>query len=148
MSRRGETLSQAGYSLLELLIVLAILGAVAATLSGGIFSRDAETLEGLADKVRTLAATQKLHAVRHGTPANIVRDPEMRRLVGASGDVVMIPASVEAELVGTIPPHASEPALVFFPDGRVLGGTVNLSRGGERRVIAVTGELGHADATQ
>lgn len=146
MSSPGETETQHGYSLLEVLIVLVVLGIVTTTLSWDAFRGGPETLDGVAERIERLANTQRLLALQNGAPARVYRAESGRRLLGTSGGSVTIPDHLEAELIGTVPPHEKAPALVFLPDGQALGGTIRLSRGESRRTIVLTGETGNSHA--
>jgi len=146
MSSPGETARPNGYSLLEILIVLVVLGLVTTTLSWDTFRGGPETLDDVAEQIERLANTQRLLALQNGAPTRLYRADKTRHFVGTSGGTATIPDHVKAELFASVPPHENAPALVFLPDGQMLGGTIRLSRGESRRTLVLTGETGISHA--
>lgn len=137
MSLPGDRLGESGYSLLEVLIVLVIIGIASSLFSQGFsFARRAD-LDGLAKMTRALTTTQRVQALALGQPMALKTDALTRDLVGADGATVRVPESVEVRLTGMKLLHADQPAIVFFPDGTVLGGRIRFSEGQEVRTIDV-----------
>ncbi|WP_162806440.1 prepilin-type N-terminal cleavage/methylation domain-containing protein [Sphingosinicella terrae] len=101
---------QAGFTLMEMLVVLVILGLAAALIAGRLAGRP-----GRIDRERTVTALQ-------------ARIAAARRDAMRSGAAVrLVPAEVDAAAALTDPVFGREMALVFHPDGSSNGGTVLLA---------------------
>jgi general secretion pathway protein H len=146
--RRGE----AGYTLLELLVVITVAGLLTAALAGNIFA-GRETVE-----LRT--ATQDLAALLKRTRGEaLAQNREAAVFVDVDGKVY----GVEGEAAGRpLPPDAeirfltaaeeisreSRGAIRFFPDGSATGGGIRLSQGGHSYLVSVHWLTGQVSLAQ
>jgi general secretion pathway protein H len=134
MSRAGNS-AEAGFTLLELLVVLAII-AGAATLALPSFQRTAPRLETRA-VAQTLAADLRRlrsEAVARGQETRLVVEHDAHRYVAVPGPGArQLPADLEltyvSSLSGAVAPVRQQ--LRFRPDGSSTGGSLDLSRAGK-----------------
>ena len=117
---------EAGYPLLELLVVLAIMGILLASIPG-------MALPGVA-AVQFSGKVQRVVA-----RLNAAHDQAME-----TGETITLqPAGLEAALNG-LSLTADASAIVFFPDGSAAGGEVVIASGAQRRILridALTGRI-------
>lgn len=130
----SNTSSTSGYTLLELLVVVALVGMVTAiaapasisAVDGARLSADARTL---VSEIRSLQADARNQATR----PTLTADAEGHLLV--SGDTLVLPNGSTASLVGA-------KSIVFYENGTVSEGRIRLELGDRRlevRIAWVTG---------
>lgn len=134
--RPGQISRQAGLSLLELLVALAILGLAMSAFWLGVSRQSAgfETRRAAAE-LEALLRGARAGAREQNMPVRVVFDAEARQFTDDRGGVVRLPERVSADLVSAA--TVREPAIVFLPDGASTGGVVALFSGGQRQTLTV-----------
>jgi general secretion pathway protein H len=139
MSATGErSLGRGGFSLIELLVVLAIMALLAAVLlPGGVRSNGAE-LRSMAGDIRSLLLGTRIAAMRSGEPRSVEVDLD-RRVLGFGGKTVALPEDVDlslytatSEVVG-----ARVAGIRFHADGTSTGGHIEIHRQGRAFRIGI-----------
>lgn len=124
-SRRFETGNSAGFTLTELLVVLAVIGLlivatptlIQAALPGARASAEARAL---ASNLRAMRA----FAIAHGTETRVVFEPYGRAFTDEPGHAMhTLPGGVRLGFDGQGAANAAR-AIVFYPDGSSSGGQV------------------------
>lgn len=126
--RHGST-KTAGYSLLEMLVALAIVAGVLVMTVPYISSHQGERIEPLALTIAALMRGAHSNAMTSGEDATLSYDIE-HKVFGAlpDGKLVKLPDGVSLELtIATQSVSTTTASLVFFPDGSSTGGRVILS---------------------
>ncbi|WP_420347311.1 GspH/FimT family pseudopilin [Pelagibius sp.] len=132
---------QGGYTLLELLVVMAIAGLLAVTLAGTVFSgRETVTLRAAAEDLTALLKRTRGAALRTNREAAVFVDVA-EKTFGVEGgpkrwplpsdsDVTLLTAAEEIL-------HEDRGAIRFFPDGSATGGGIRLSQNGSSYQVSV-----------
>ena len=155
----GGTTADAGFTLVEMLVVLAILGMATAAMAVGLRPPSDERLvRELAAEVRRELSLARMDALRIGAEVAVrvdVRDRTIRRDGGGVIDVperITLDATVGRERTGV--PSASRPivptgstlasldgegvgAIVFLPGGGSSGGRITLTAGDAQRQVGI-----------
>ncbi len=115
-----------GFTLVEMLVVVALLAAVALLLAGRMELRSSDPLTRSVNRLERLIAAKRIEALRSGRPV-LVRRPEL-----------------EAELHPEVRLEASGLPFTFRPDGSASGGRLALAVRGKERALRLdwlTGRL-------
>ncbi len=144
---RSDT-RQAGFTLIEVLVVLAILGAAA----GLIMARGGGRSGGL--ELRAAAATvqQSLQfargrAIAQNRPVRVVFDTAASRLQIDGSRPQALPPAIALTVTATADQSAGAVASIqFMPDGSASGGTVLLAWQGRTMLVAVSWLTGRVTA--
>ena len=142
--------SRAGFTLVEVIVVLAILGVMAAVTVPAIRDlRSTDALDHATSVTTTLLARARQTAVERGTPVRVVVDPLGRRYwvralqPGAAPDSVLADTLDIASDV-SLDATATRLAVTFAPSGEAVGDVITLRWRG--RAAAVTTDLWTGDA--
>jgi general secretion pathway protein H len=145
---RSRTGSEAGFTLLEMVCVLAIVGLMAAVLLPAIPRQTSRTrLEAYAIETAALLKADRNAAIRRRLDVTTQVDAPSRSLrSGASGQTVHVPEDVRFETL--LPRNCDNRPVVasisFFASGMSCGGVIMLARldaGYEIRVNWLTGRI-------
>jgi general secretion pathway protein H len=146
---RRPRASEAGFTLLELLVVLTIMGlALAAIVPGS--ARNADDARAKA-AARVLAAdlrAARQHAIASGRMVELRFDLDRRRYSAVSdGAIRDLPDSVAIRFTPTAAHGAWAAAVIrFFPDGTSSGGAVDLVQGARSHGVTVSWPFGRIQA--
>jgi len=144
--------TEAGFTLIEMLVVLAIL-ALAATTVGPFLSRgsDRSRLQTASGELASALAVTRSAAIVRNAPTSLTIDVD-RRIFRST----VVPQRAFAKDIGAkltfasgIRSASSDGGFQFFPDGSSTGGSVTLSLNGEQERLCVdwlTGEVRHGAA--
>jgi len=145
-SHSGRAGGEAGFALIEILCVLAIIGLLAAIILPGFPRSTTRTrLESLAVETAAILKADRSAALRrHTQVATIVDAPERAIRSGATGRILRLPndVTVNAALSVRCADRQTGRSIDFFPSGMSCGGTIALVRPGigyEIRVNWLTG---------
>jgi len=145
-SRIDASSGQAGYVLLEIVCVLAIIGLLAAVILPAIPRATSRSrLEGYAVATASLLKADRVAALRQRVRVETLIDVESRTISsGAGGRTVQLPADVrlDAMLAAHCYDRPSGMTIDFFPSGMSCGGVLALTRlgvGYEVRINWLTG---------
>ncbi len=138
----------AGFTLLELLVVIAVIGLIYAILPAGVFvGQEGVELRATARQVAEDLRRARGQAIASNREVAFLLDLEARRF-GISGDggLAELPDGIEAEVLTASEAltDAAQARIQFFPDGSSTGGAVTLSGAGTRYEVSVrwlTGEV-------
>lgn len=148
MSQAGST-GNAGFTLLEILVVLVILSLASTTLGLGIPSaRERTQLASAGAQLDATLLEARSQARREGAIRTVVFDLSARRYrIGEKGDWHVLPNGVEMSVVSARELGAlTTAAVAFLPDGTSSGADITLAVAGlttSRRVEWLTGRLRH-----
>lgn len=142
----ADTCSEAGFTLLEAVCVLAILGVMTALVLP-LFSRGTSgpQLEGYALATAAVLKADRAAAARRHVPVGTVVQAASRRVQSSvNGRVIQIPRDVDMDVL--LPARCGsvdvQSAVIFLPSGLSCGGVIALARAGigfEVRVHWLTG---------
>ncbi len=144
---------EAGFTLIEMIVVLAVLGLVA----GLVLARGAPRSAGLEMRAATGAVAQAMRvarteAIMSNRPVTVVFDPRAGTLRVGARTPRSLPAGTAITVVTTadlVGAGAGAPAgIAFQPDGSSSGGRVELARGARHARVGVdwlTGRVTVAD---
>lgn len=121
----------AGFTLLEMLCVLAIISIIAALVGPSLLTRGDSGLRSLAIAAAAVLKFDRNAAVKGGKIVSTRIDAAQRFIrSGASGRSLSIPADVRmrSTLAGRCSGVASEEGLLFFPSGFSCGGVITFER--------------------
>lgn len=129
---------QQGLSLLELLMVMALLALATAVLLPRWSHTGARGIQAQADSLRTALQTARLQAMASGRPQRFVWSPQTRQWRTAQTDG-RIPDDIAVTLTygQAMDGSAHEPAIEFKPDGLSSGGRLELRRGDRSEYLEV-----------
>lgn len=149
MTSRPDTDPAAGFTLIEMLAVVAVLGLVLALVAGRAPPRSGAIEAGAA--ARTVADVLRLaraQAIDRGQAMEVVIDRETRRIAAPDGTVRSLPPAVMIEPFA-LGEHEPRPhlAIRFAPDGSSTGGSVDLLAGGRRTRISAAWLTGKVSVT-
>src|SRR3954471_21479813 len=141
-------IDQEGFSLLEMVCVIAIIALVAAVLLPMVPRQTSRArLQAYAMQAATLLKSDRSAAIRRGVDVATLVDPHAHAIrAGASREILQLPDDVrfDALLPQSCRQRAALSVISFFPDGMSCGGTIALSRLGtayEIRVNWLTGRI-------
>lgn len=142
--------NEAGYSLLEMLVVVAILGGImSVTYVSWHGKRSDERLDIVADKLRLALIETRTAASRDATSKSLFLDLDKREWRTAMGRVERIPDSADLTVTsarqGASDASLREAEFRFTPEGSSTGGTIKLVEGGQTILVTVdwlTGRVG------
>lgn len=143
MSRTANdrTLRQNGFTLLETVCALAIIGLVAAVLTPAIPRGTSRTaFEAYAIKIAALIKQDRQAAIERGVAtATLIDSASHAILSGTTGARVMLPGDValNAVLARACRGAPGDQSIRFFPSGLSCGGTLVLSRLGFTLLVRV-----------
>lgn len=137
----GPNGAASGFSLLEMLVVLVVLGLAAATVTLG-FSRrgDRMTVSGLASEAASHARAARHKAIETGRDTVLVVDVARRQITsGGARRSLSIPADLDVEVVASLSERAGAGAsgIRFFPDGASTGGTIRVGQAGSMHEVRI-----------
>jgi general secretion pathway protein H len=145
---RGTSGAQAGFSLLEIVCVVAIIALLAAVILPALPRGTSHArLEAYAIETATLLKQDRYAAMRRGARVGTEISAAARMVrSGVSGRAVRLPndIAVEALLAKRCDQRAAGRTIDFFPSGRSCGGTIELTRlgkGFQVRVNWLTGGI-------
>lgn len=140
MSRVGSA-DIAGFTLLELLVVLLIIGLVGASIPGFLLrDRNGLELENAARAVREGLHRTRSEAMLTNREKRFALDVDARQFVeGRSATPRQISPKIDLAFRTARSERLTESsgAIRFFPDGSATGGVIALSEGAERRLIEI-----------
>jgi general secretion pathway protein H len=149
--RSAPVCSAAGFTLVEMLVVLAILGLVAAvTLPALTTPSDSVRLRATTGELLAALRLTRTGAITRHTEMALVLDLEARTMQSPVVPVRRFEPDVTAEMVIAEPERTtpSRGAFRFFPDGSSTGGDIRLRLSGREARICVswlTGQVREAD---
>lgn len=126
MSTRG----QQGFTLIEMLLVLVVLGLVAAMTTARFSARNAgDSLRTVTHEVASRYRAARTGAVRSGGDQVVLLDLDERIVIGGDRPPLHIPAAynIVAETSADERPSASVAAVRFLANGSSTGGVVRLA---------------------
>jgi general secretion pathway protein H len=133
MSQAGKgELSQAGLTLLEMLVVLTILGMVTAAIPlRAMNGLDAVKLKTIAQTLASDLKAARLTARAHGKSKQVTFAAD-----GLSYDQVTLPNGFRLSVLGVQTP-GQDAAIRFFSDGSASGGTVIVTKDNRQKRVTV-----------
>lgn len=145
MNRRARA---AGFTLLELLVVLVLAGISAAVVGGGAqsFMERARYHQTVRDVASRLSQARAL-CVRQGQPIAVAYDPQARQILVPGQPPLEIPPALDVQWQPLppdpkAPPAPGERIFVFNADGGAQGGQFSVVRGGQGVQFRVSWLLG------
>jgi len=137
-----------GYTLLELLVVFAVMGLVLASVPMIVASaRPGPTARVAAEELAAALRLTRSEAIGRYAPAVLRLDVEQRAYRGADGrehtlaeDLDLNFVTARSELAG-----AKAGQVRFFPDGSATGGRITITHGGQSYVVTVDWLTGAVD---
>jgi general secretion pathway protein H len=148
MRQRGDAAATAGFTLLEMTAVVAIVAMLAAVLLPNLpRATSRQRLAGFAVQTAALLKADRTAAMQRSSQVNAQIDPTAHVIrSGATGRALQIPADVaiQATLPRTCNERPARGTISFFASGMSCGGTIALSRlgaGFEIRVNWLTGGI-------
>jgi general secretion pathway protein H len=149
MTERAAGRRQAGFTLLEMVVVLAILALVAGlVLQRGPNARPALQAQVAATDIVRLLRGARARAIAGGRPAIVVVDAAAGAVQAGSTSPYLVPPTVQLATLATTG-GGRVPTILFWPDGSASGGVIEVA-GGQRRLAVVvdwfTGRVQAADA--
>ncbi|WP_217568742.1 GspH/FimT family pseudopilin [Mesorhizobium sp. GbtcB19] len=135
--REGE----AGFTLIEMMVVLAIIAVVAAIAAPGIVQRyRSQSLDALSGEIVARIRMSRTVAIATARPQQIVIDLGGRTIRFGDRPVLDLPADVKMTVTTGRETVADgrQAALTFLPDGSSSGVEIDLRRGGQAAHIEVS----------
>jgi len=134
-----ERRDDAGFTLIEMMVVLAIIAVVAAIAAPGIVQRyRSQSLETLSSEIIARFRMSRTVAIATARPQQIVIDVGGRALRVGDRPVLGLPTDVKLTVTTGRETVAGQlTALTFLPDGSSSGLAIDLQRGGQAAHIEV-----------
>jgi len=135
-----EAAHTAGFTLLEMLCVLAVIGLILAIAAPAPNNTSASGLRSLSIATAALLKSDRTAALKTGE--SIATQVDVDQLVfrsGASNRVLAIPPGVKVStaLARRCDRSATKGTIIFFPDGASCGGVITLERSGDAYEVRV-----------
>ncbi|KQW43184.1 MULTISPECIES: GspH/FimT family protein [unclassified Ensifer] len=127
--RQQDAETTDGFSLVEMLVALAIIGLAAAIALPSVSSRKTQTPDRLVTQVAHLAQTARLRAMSSGMPTEVIIDITQNHLrLDPGGENLSLPDHITmAAVVGRDAQTTADIGrIVFFPNGGATGGEITL----------------------
>ena len=133
--------SAAGYTLLELLVVITVAGLITSAFATNIFAgRESIQLRAAAQDLTALLKRTRGDALAHNREAAVFVDVD-EKTYGVDGgtDLGSLPAEAEIQFLTAAEEVSREArgSVRFFPDGSATGGGIRLSQNGQSYLISV-----------
>lgn len=146
--RRGE----AGYTLLELLVVITVAGLLTAAFSTNIFAgKDTVELRAAAQDLTALLKRARGEALAENRETAVFIDVDAKVYGSEGGDrEYPLPSDAEIRFLTAAEEISrdSRGAIRFFPDGSATGGGLRLSRNGQTYQVSVHWLTGQVSLAQ
>ena len=143
----SRTETQAGFTLLELLVVLVILAlAATAVMSIGRASLESARARSFMVEAEALFREARTQAIETHTPTAVTIDVKGRRLSLEGGRSLEMPKGVSLDARVAVPKGGGLPAVRFFPSGSSSGGELAFSFRGRSYGLHINWLTGRADA--
>lgn len=144
--------AEAGYTLLELLVVITVTGLLTAAFASNIFAgRETVELREAAQDLTALLKRARGDALAHNREAAVFIDvePKTYGVEGETGEW-SLPSDTEVRFLTAAEEVRREKrgAIRFFPDGGATGGGIRLSRNGQSWLISVDWLTGQVSLAQ
>lgn len=136
----GRAETTAGFTLVEMLVVLAIMAVVAAIAAPGIAKNyRTKNLDTLTSEITTRLRLSRTSAVATAKPKQIVLDPRAGSIRFGERDTLSLPEDVEMTVITGKETIAADrqAILTFLPDGSASGLEIDLQRKGQTARIEV-----------
>ena len=130
--------SQAGFTLIEVIVVLAVLGLVAGlVLTRGPQRSAALEMQAAANAVAQTMRVARTRAIVSNQRVIVAFDPQAATLRIGTGAPRALPAGIGMSVVSTAGLAGALAGIVFLPDGSSSGGRVELANGVRRTQVGV-----------
>lgn len=143
----GSYAGAAGFTLLELLLVIGIVALIYAVLPSGFFGGSSVELRATAREVADDLRRARGQAISSNRDVTFLLDIEARRFgIAGARTASDLPEGIEAKITTAAETltSATQGSIRFFPDGSSSGGSVTLSGDGRSYQVSVrwlTGEV-------
>ena len=144
----SRTEAQAGFTLLELLVVLVIMAlAATAVMSVGRSSLESARVRSFMVETEAMFRDARTAAIESRVQTAVMIDTKGRRLsVAGGGRVLEIPRGVSLDAKVAVPKDGGLPSIRFFPSGGSSGGQLTFNFRGRSYALRVNWLTGRADA--
>jgi len=152
--RAPDAAAASGFTLIEILVVLTILGLVLAVVAGhGAPVRSGLDLRGAAAAMASGLRLARSEAIVRNQPVTFDIDLAGHRFRAGNGRVQQLPPRLAIELLTIAGEQRTTKSgdIRFNPDGSSSGGRISIAEGGQRMMIGVdwlTGRVSVADAAR
>ncbi len=131
--------SEEGFTLLEMIVALALMSLVIATVLPSVVGRHSDSVDAVANQIASVLRLAQARATSQNLAQTVLLDLD-RHIVESGQHQLLMDINPDYGITVSFGRNGTAggmPSYTFFADGQTTGGKIELLHNGERRVVAI-----------